>query len=150
MLAVDLRGHGRTGGAVDWTALPQDTLDMLDALRQMEGVDAGRIAVIGAGVGANLALTTCAVNTFCSAAVAISPTLEEQGILTEDAVGRITDRPLLLIAAEGDAAAAQRLDSLAPGPHDLMTPSGFGQGTALLASEPTLPGTIVAWLQGRL
>lgn len=153
VLTVDLRGQGATGGTPNWTQARQDVLDMLADLQAMDGVDGERIAVIGAGIGANLALTGCAVSTFCDAVAALSPGLDDQGVLTEGAVTRLGDRPLLLIAAVDDtlaAAAAQRLDGLAGGPHELLLLEGSARGTALLQARPDLPGTLLAWLNANL
>ncbi len=153
VLAVDLRGAGRTGSAANWTTARQDVLDLLEYVRGLEGVDGGRIAVIGAGVGGNLALTTCVVNTYCGAVVMLSPGLDYEGVITEGAAAQLGDRPLLLIAAQGDtyaARSAQTLDELAPGPHELVLVSGGASGTGLFAVQPGLPGTILAWLQTNL
>lgn len=151
VLTVDLRGHGTTGSVANWTTARQDVLDVLDYLRRLDGVNASRIAVVGAGVGGNLALTACVVNTFCGAVVMISPGLDYQGVLTEGAVTQLGERPLLLIAAEGDtyaARSARELDALASGPHDLMLFSGGATATTLFGVQPGLAATILAWLQG--
>jgi len=153
VLAVDLRGQGVTGGAANWTQARQDVLDMLAALRALDGVDGERIAVIGAGIGADLALTGCAASTFCDAVVALSPGLDDQGVPTEGAVAQLGDRPLLLAAAVDDpagAGAAQALDGLAGGPHELLLLDGSARGTGLLEARPDLAGTILAWLNANL
>ncbi len=152
VLAVDLRGQGVTGGATNWTQARQDVLDMLADLRALDGVDGERIAVIGAGIGANLALTGCAVSTYCDAVVALSPGLDDQGVLTEGAVTQLGNRPLLLVAALDDPAAraAQTLDALASGPHELRLLEGAARGTDLLEVYPDLAETILAWLSAHL
>ncbi|GAB4568790.1 MAG: hypothetical protein Kow0077_00250 [Anaerolineae bacterium] len=151
VLAVDLRGFGVTGSIPNWTTARQDVLDILDYLRGVDGVDGGRIAVIGAREGANLALTACVVSTVCQAVVMLSPGLDYQGMTTDGAVTQLGERPLLLIAAEGDtyaARSARELDALATGLHDLMLFSGGATGTGLLTGEPGLAQTILAWVRG--
>ncbi|MBN2469969.1 MAG: alpha/beta fold hydrolase [Anaerolineae bacterium] len=153
VLAVDLRGYGRTGSVANWTTARQDVLDLLEYVRGLEGVDGGRIAVIGAGVGGNLALTTCVVNTYCGAVVMLSPGLDYEGVITEGAAAQLGERPLLLIAAEGDtyaARSARTLDELALGPHELVLFSGGARGTGLFSVQPGLPQTILAWLEANL
>jgi pimeloyl-ACP methyl ester carboxylesterase len=153
VLAMDLRGQGTTGGRADWTAAIEDVADMLAALRAIPGVDAGRVGVIGASIGANLGLVGCAADPLCSAAVLLSPGLDYQGVLTEGAAVQMDERPLLIIASQGDAYSAdsgQRLDALAPGPHELMITEGTAHGTRLLVAPDSLPGTILAWLQRSL
>jgi pimeloyl-ACP methyl ester carboxylesterase len=153
VLAVDLRGHGVTGSVANWTTARQDVLDMIEYLRLRPEVDAGRIAVIGASIGANLAISGCAMNTFCSAVVALSPGLDYQGVVAEGAVAQLGDRPLLLAAAQGDGYAAQSvqaLDGLASGPHELMLLTGSAHGTNLFDAQPDFARTILVWLQGHL
>src|SRR5262249_52207426 len=58
VLAIDLRGHGESGGAMDWTKALADVDNVLGQLHTLPGVDPNRISVIGASIGANLALVT--------------------------------------------------------------------------------------------
>ncbi|MBN1965073.1 MAG: alpha/beta fold hydrolase, partial [Anaerolineae bacterium] len=105
VLAMDLRGHGGTGGTVDWELSRQDVLDMLAALRAFQGVDASRVGVAGAGIGANLVLIGCAASSFCSTAVLLSPGLDIQGVTSEAAIALMDDRPVLLVASRDEPAA---------------------------------------------
>lgn len=149
VLAVDLRGHGATGGGQDWELARQDTLDMLAALRQVDGVDPARVGVIGASIGANLALVGCAADAACRTAVLLSPGLDYRGVTTAGAVTQLGERPLLIVASEEDSYAAessQELDSLAAGPHQLVMLSGAGHGTRMFGPQPDLVDTILAWL----
>jgi dipeptidyl aminopeptidase/acylaminoacyl peptidase len=51
VLAVDLRGHGETGGTSDWTAAVSDVETWLDWLRAQPGVRADAVSIIGASIG---------------------------------------------------------------------------------------------------
>jgi pimeloyl-ACP methyl ester carboxylesterase len=153
VLAMDLRGQGATGGAANWTAARQDVADMLAALRRLPEVDAGRIGVVGASIGANLGLVACASDLFCRAAVLLSPGLDYQGVVTEGAAAQMNERALLIIASRGDNYSVQsgeRLDAAAPGQHELMITEGTAHGIRLLVAPPTMPQTILTWLQGVL
>lgn len=153
VLALDLRGHGMTGGAVDWELARQDVPDMLAALRAFSGVDGSRVAVVGADVGANLALTGCAVSSFCGTAVLLSPGLDIQGVTSEAAIALMDQRPVLLVASPADtvaAASAQTLSQSGPGPRELLLLDNAGHGTTMLRSAPDLARAIRVWLDQRL
>lgn len=152
-LAVDLRGHGATGGAADWTLARGDTLAMLDFLRRQPNVDPARVGIVGASIGANLALAGCASDAACRAVVALSPGLDYRGVTTEDAIPALGARPALFVASEDDAYSAQTartLDGLARGDHQLQIYQAAGHGTAMLSAEPGLIDLIVTWLKERL
>ncbi|NIL98484.1 MAG: alpha/beta fold hydrolase, partial [Planctomycetales bacterium] len=59
-LAVDMRGHGETGGEREWEKARDDLARAWRYLADQSDVDPGRTAVVGASIGANLALITAA------------------------------------------------------------------------------------------
>jgi pimeloyl-ACP methyl ester carboxylesterase len=149
VLAIDLRGSGDTGGKPDWSKAPQDISGVLARLVALPGVDAQRISIIGADVGANLAVGACADSPTCKAVVMLSPMLDSQGINAADALPRYGNRPLLIVASRGDRAsvdASTALDKLSKGDHRLIVQDGGEHGTALLDAHPDLAGTIAQWL----
>jgi alpha-beta hydrolase superfamily lysophospholipase len=149
VLAIDLRGSGDTGGKLDWSKAPQDISGVLARLAALPGVDAQRISIIGADVGANLAVGACADSPTCKAVVMLSPTSDNQGINPADALARSGSRPLLIVASRGDRASADAsiaLDKLSKGDHRLIVQEGGEHGTALLDAHPDLAGAIVQWL----
>jgi pimeloyl-ACP methyl ester carboxylesterase len=149
VVAIDLRGHGDTGGAVDWVKAQQDISAVLTQLNTLPGVDRQRIFIVGASIGANLGLNICAVTLNCKAAVLLSPALDYQGIKTADAMARYAGRPILIVASRNDAlggADSTTLDKLAQGEHKLQIYDGSGHGTTLLSAHPDLIVLIVEWL----
>ncbi len=153
VLVFDLRGSGETGGAPDWALARQDVADMMDALRGIDGVDPQRLGLVGASIGANLALNDCAVDLFCQVVAALSPGLDYRGVTTEGAVAQLGDRPLLLVAGVGDvtsATSAQALDRLATGPHEMRLLDTAAHGTDLLTADPALLNDLVVWLDVNL
>jgi hypothetical protein len=48
-----------TGGSQDWDLAVEDRQVWLDWLREQDGADNARIAIIGASIGSNLALMGC-------------------------------------------------------------------------------------------
>jgi alpha-beta hydrolase superfamily lysophospholipase len=102
-LAVDLRGHGQTGGANDWDAAVGDVQTWLDWLREQPGVRAEAVSVIGASIGSNLALVGCGNDAACVTAIALSPGTDYFGVTTEDAVSAgLRRRSALLVSARND------------------------------------------------
>ncbi|MBN1285945.1 MAG: alpha/beta fold hydrolase [Anaerolineae bacterium] len=151
VLAVDLRGHGATGGAPDWVLAQNDTAVLLAWLRARPDVNPERVAAVGASIGANLALIGCAADAWCRTAVLLSPGLDYQGVRTEPAlaIDRLGVRPVLLAASEDDAyalASARRLAGLAQGAHRLQVYQSAGHGIEMFNTEPGLQDLIVSWL----
>ena len=88
VLAVDLRGHGLTGGAVDWARAVEDAGAALRQLAELPGVQPDRVIVIGAGMSANLGLRACVDEPACAGIALLSPGLDYRGITTGDAMTR--------------------------------------------------------------
>jgi acetyl esterase/lipase len=59
-LSVDLRGHGETGGVVDWDLAVADLQQAWQFLAGKDEINQDRTALIGASIGANLALIAAA------------------------------------------------------------------------------------------
>ena len=166
VLATDLRGHGEsltvTGTrrthekftAMDYLGMVDDAREALGFLRKQPGVDARRIAIIGASIGANCALLTAAQDPVVKTAVLLSPGSDYHKILT-DPVARTCGRPVLLVASEGDAysvESAKRLSLLMGGDEEaLKLYSGSAHGAGIFASHgEELTGAILAWLKEKL
>ncbi|MCA9903078.1 MAG: alpha/beta fold hydrolase [Anaerolineae bacterium] len=155
VLAVDLRGHGETQGAQDWPAAERDVETWLDWLGEQPSVMPDRIAIVGASIGANLALNGCAFDERCITTVALSPGLDYRGVVTEPAVSDgLAERSALLVASQRDAYSADSVKMLtteASGELGLQLYPGSAHGTALLgaADAPVIP-LILNWLAAHL
>jgi pimeloyl-ACP methyl ester carboxylesterase len=68
-LAIDLRGHGDTGGELDGGVLD----DVRAGLRELKSLGCTRVAIRGSSMGAMLALATAAEHRDVAAVVAICP-----------------------------------------------------------------------------
>ncbi|MCC7451457.1 MAG: alpha/beta fold hydrolase [Anaerolineae bacterium] len=150
VLTVDLRGTGATGGKVDWSKATQDVAIVLNRLRTLPGVDRRRLSVIGAGIGANLALAACADIPDCKYIVLISPRLDDSGVKIADAMARYGNRAVFMVASRGDVpggADSIALDKLAQGDHKLQLVEGTARGMALLSTQSGLAGTIIEWMK---
>jgi len=153
VLALDLRGHGESGGEKDWAAMPEDAVRAWSALTMQEGVDPERTAIGGASVGANLALVAAANQPRVQAILLLSPGLEYRGIETGQAMVAYGDRAVFISASEGDAHAAEsarELADLAQGSPVVILYPGDAHGIELLAAQPDLCALIVSWLVQQL
>jgi pimeloyl-ACP methyl ester carboxylesterase len=149
VLAVDMRGHGQTGGPIDWPLAETDVQTWLDWLRAQEGVDPARVSLVGASIGSNLALRGMANDPDVLTAVALSPGLDYQDVTTQDAIEAIDDRPVMLVAGQGDTYSAQTIKQLTQGVGgEALTRlyASRAHGTQMFATQPDLIDLIVAWL----
>lgn len=113
VLAIDMRGHGDTGGDIDWILAESDVQVLLDWLREQGSVQGEGIAIIGASIGSNLTLIGCANDADCVTAIALSPGLDYSGVMPEEAVTvGLSERSVLLIATHGDEESAQAIKQL--------------------------------------
>ncbi len=153
VLALDMRGHGASGGTRDWSTIPGDLRLVLTYLAEHSAVASDRIAIVGASIGANLALATGAADEAVTTVILLSPGLDYRGVTTEDKLEAYGQRPLLIVASQEDSYAAQSSEALAEGAlgqSELLMFDGAGHGTNMFDVQPDLVDTIVAWLQGHV
>ena len=159
-LAVDLRGHGESRSAGDrelnfrdpepgeWKTMLKDLRAAKNALLD-RGADPDNLAIAGASVGANLALSYAVTDLDIQAAVLVSPWLEYKGIAAGPAIMAYGKRPILLITTEGDsysAASCATLKRAAGGFCELREYPGAAHGTDILANSTSAVEQIVYWL----
>jgi alpha-beta hydrolase superfamily lysophospholipase len=161
-LAIDLRGHGESTRGVgswqgftpdDFGAMVQDVAAGHAYLKKAPDADGGRLAVIGASIGANVALRYGAREPSVRTLVLLSPGLDYRGVTTAEAMGAYGGRPVLIAASREDGYSAQsssRLDNLARGRHRLDLYNGAGHGTRMFPKVPELETTILEWLASTL
>ncbi|MDP3985744.1 MAG: alpha/beta fold hydrolase [bacterium] len=162
-LAIDLRGHGESvqaaGKTLDYHTMTeaeerQSIKDVEGAalwLEREHGVAPEELVLIGASIGANVALQFLADSPSVPAAVLLSPGLDYRGILTEPLAEKLSDEQrVMLIAAEDDAEASECVPVLAEkisGPHELKLFKSGGHGTKLFESHPDLQQEIIEWIK---
>jgi dienelactone hydrolase len=169
-LAVDFRGHGEstrkltTAGPVelklqDFTV--RDVQNMLldveaavDWLQTQPEIDKKHIALIGASLGANIALRYAALNEDLAGVAALSPGVNYRGIRTDDAVRQLGAMPLHIFVARNDAFAFEsskhlieiRKDSgIADADKDLTVSTGNLHGAPLLQGVKGFPEVLLGW-----
>ena len=107
ILNVDMRGHGESGGSRDWDAAIADLGDWISWLDTTGHVGENGLAIMGASIGANVAIISCAASEICQGAIALSPGLDYRGVKPESAlVDGLADRSALLVAAQQDRSSA--------------------------------------------
>ena len=153
-IAIDLRGHGRSGG--DGSALPAmvgDVRAALDWLATQPAVRPNGLGVVGASLGATLAAIAAADASAVRAIAMISPSLDYRGLRLDVAVIRkLASRPVWLAASTEDPYALRSVKELTDeGATGEQRLSGVrGHGTALLWADPDLAGALVDWLRRTL
>jgi dienelactone hydrolase len=159
-LALDLRGHGesarQTPNAPDYHTFSDATWrealqDIAAAKRVLieQGANPENIAVLGAGIGASLALHYSVEDLDVAAVILLSPSLEDHGFKTNDDLLAYGRRPVLLVCGEDDSsasAACAALKQTAPGFCELRSYAGSARGTDLLVSSPNAIEQVVQWL----
>lgn len=114
VLSVDLRGHGESIKQANYTIsyqsfMPKNfknmTLDVKAAKKYLiEGRKANpnQISIIGASIGANLALNYAASDHSIKSVILLSPGLNYRGISTLDAIMKYKN-PIYIVTAEDDS-----------------------------------------------
>lgn len=165
VLAYDARGHGdsvvQNGTRKSFHRFsPADYQDMINDVQaaynyliDREEVDNKRIGLVGASIGANLALNFAARRSDIATLILISPGLDYRGIKTEEAITDYGARPVLFVTAKKDSSSAQAvmmLNMKATGKKETRTYSGNDHGTHLLGANKGLEKEIIKWLNKTL
>ncbi len=148
-LSIDMRGHGESGTHPDWEMGFDDTQRWITWLSEQPQVDADHISIVGASLGGDVGLNVMAADERVRTIVVLSPGLDVDGVTTADAVEATGDRPVFLIAGDGDQAGWEAVTTLLP----LMSGDGqvriydtTGCCTFFFMLEPDAADSILAWL----
>ena len=159
-LAIDLRGHGESGGAAggadpaqpDYTSMVLDVRAARRYVMQRSDVQPSRIGIVGASIGANLAALGAGADTSVASLALLSPSLDYRGLRIEAVLKKFT-RPVLLVASDDDAYAARSARDLQKGGggvREVLLLKQAGHGTSMLSRDPGLPGALVDWFRRTL
>jgi alpha-beta hydrolase superfamily lysophospholipase len=153
-LAVDLRGHGDSGGGPsgdDLTPMLRDVKAALAWLQARPGLATASVGIAGASLGAALAVLTAAAHPGVRSVALLSPGLEYRGLRVEAAMRAYGARHALLVASREDAYAVRSARTLASGPAcQLQLLEAAGHGTVMLQRHPALGPAVVDWFAGTL
>lgn len=166
-LAIDLRGHGKSISkgteTIDYKTFSdfehQDSmLDVESSLQflRKKGFEMKQIAVIGASIGANLALQTVIENETMPAVVLLSPGEDYRGIKTYPLAEALSPQQSVLAAASaGDDqkshdAARTIVEKARSAKKEFKSFTSAGHGTNIFLQDQNLPGFIADWVAGCL
>jgi len=146
VIAIDFRGHGESIEKGRWQSFDDsDFNDMIfdveAATTFLETKSVSSVAIIGASIGANIALQYAAANPVAGI-VLLSPGLDYRGITTEDAIIPYGNNPLFIAVSEDDVysfESSQVLDEKALGEHKVIIYSGSAHGTRMFSHNDLLP-----------
>lgn len=151
VLALDLRGHGRSSGSM--AMLPPMVGDVASAvawLAARPNARPGSIAIVGASLGANLAALAAADLPSVHALVLVSPSLDYRGLRLDAAtMKKIGARPTLMLASMQDPYALRTLRELMTegSGREQRLSNAAAHGTNLLAADSDLARALVEWLR---
>jgi alpha-beta hydrolase superfamily lysophospholipase len=153
-LALDLRGHGRSGGnGSELPAMIVDVRAALSWLAAQPGVRPDALGVVGASLGASLAALAVAEAPAVRAIALISPSLDYRGLRLDAGVMRkLGTRRVWLAASTDDPYALRTVRELTQegGAHEQRLSGVRGHGTTLLWADQDLSQALVDWLRQTL
>ncbi|MDP3770992.1 MAG: alpha/beta fold hydrolase [bacterium] len=158
-LAIDFRGHGESqGGQAGYVRFSDAEQQMkihdveaaIGWLRE-QGARDEVVVLVGASIGANLALQYLADHVAIPAAVLLSPGLDYRGVKTESLARRVvpTQRVFLAAGGEDDDYSTETVRTLGAILGDRATLRIFanaGHGTAMFKREPALLMEVADWV----
>lgn len=153
VLVPDQRGHGNSGGEVDWPRSVGDMEIFLNTVQNFPAINHTAVIFIGLGEGANVALVSCSRTSTCRGAGVISPRLSSN---TEMDLIRFLGnggQSWLFVTADDDGNATQemeRLNGVASGDYLWQRYGNGGRGLQLFSNRPDLERILVEWLRSRL
>lgn len=164
-LAIDLRGHGESTAGPAGVVLDRNAFSDEQHKEKMRDVEASvrwlmekgtvptKIALVGASIGANLAIAYAGAHEETPAVVALSPGLEYHGVRTEEAARAMPRAQKLLMAASNEDTyafdSARTLAQLNENA-ELQEHAGAGHGTALLENVPGFLDYVVFWIENNV
>ena len=153
VLNVDLRGHGATGGAMNWPLAVTDVQTWLDWLRTQPNIREKSVSIVGASVGSNLALIGCANDDLCATVIALSPGANYFDLLPNESIVKgLKDRSALLVASQSDKPSidgVKQFTANATGELGVQLYAGNLHGTGILNSpvfKKKLTNMMITWL----
>lgn len=158
VLSIDLRGHGQSlkkdGRTAEWQTFSEKDfndiiLDVKAAKEFLESKGVNKISLVGASIGANIALNYAAEDIEIKTVILLSPGLDYRGVKVDDNAKDYGNRPILIVASEDDeysATASKTLIEQAVGKKELKMYTNAGHGTRMFPNTD-LDKVIIDWLK---
>ena len=159
-MSIDLRGHGESlykdgdkRSFEDFSDVEhQESVGDIAAAKTFldeKGADTSRLAIVGASIGANLALVYAAPDEDVKTVVLLSPGLDYRGVKTAPAMEAYGERPALVIASDEDeysAESCRELKGIAGESVELKIYEDSGHGTNIFEPQPQLETEVISWI----
>ncbi len=158
-LAIDERGHGEStmGGTVSYKSFTDEEqkakiLDVEAVIEYLagEGYAKEHIVVVGASIGANLAIQTLSRHLEIPMAIALSPGLDYHGVLVDVSMRKLHDgQKVVLVASQDDRysfESVKKIHAQYPDNTALITRSRIGHGTNMTDTDPSLVSELLELL----
>jgi dienelactone hydrolase len=166
-LAIDLRGHGAStsfGGKTrtfadftdaDYSAMINDVRAAVEWLRKRKDVNGDRLGIIGASIGANLAMQYAAEDRTVRTVIMMSPGLNYRSLEVLPYLDAYDKRALFMVVSQGDDYSYQsclsiKKEATKASPLKLKVYDGKVHGTGLFDAHMGLDEIFVAWLLNHL
>lgn len=165
LLAIDFRGHGEsTHGAVsditfesltndDYANMVNDVDGAVQWLRSKPEYAGLPMGIIGASIGANVALAYAAEHKSISAVILMSPGEDYRGVLAPPALQQYGDRPCLIILSEDDnysSVSSRKLKEAGGEGTELFQYTTGGHGTLMFETQSDLPERLIRYMINNL
>lgn len=166
-LAIDFRGHGESrstedGRTLDYTAFthPEHQAKIKDVeaavafLEKHYGTRTADLVLVGASIGANLALQYAAAHADVPGAVLLSPGLNYRDVATMPLIQSLTrDRHVYLASSADDeisGPAVEKLTERSLAQTDVKQFADAGHGTRMFERYPAFLDEVADWVAARL
>lgn len=167
VLSIDLRGHGESVTQNDQTIsfqsfTPDDYNKMVldvKAAKQFvitnKHANPNNVSIVGASIGANVALNYAAMDPTIKSVVLLSPGLNYRGVSTEQAITQYKNHPIYIAATEGDSEAADSSKILCEkikcdADLKIYSTGSDSHGTNMFSDQslnPPLQDLVISWLK---
>lgn len=152
-IAIDLRGHGESGGAADPSAMVGDVRAAVRYLLSRRDLATPSIGIAGGSMGANLAVVAGVDEGVVRSLALLSPGMDIHGVRTEAAMKKVGGRAVLLLASRDDYYAVRSCGLMAQdvkGALEFKIVDGTAHGTVMLSRVPEALATLLDWFQRTL
>jgi pimeloyl-ACP methyl ester carboxylesterase len=160
VIAIDLRGHGESnlGGKINYKEFSDKEhqnkiLDIDSAFKFLEarGATFENTIIIGASIGANLAIKYASIHNSIKSSVVLSPGLDYKGVLTDKAILKLKeDQMVYIITSREDIysyQSSEKLKKINPNKIIFKSQDKLGHGTTIFENKPELMAEVIVWLK---
>lgn len=160
VLAYDIRGHGESDKVDNIYALfndpnqaPHDLISAIEYLKDNKNVDAERIAIVGASIGANLA---CVGISKMDVKTAVAISGKTSAVENLNGSKDLDLKSIFYIASEGDQNGkrvewAKQLYNRTEPPRKIeAVPNSSAHGVSIFKDHPKVKNKIIKWLKDTL